>query len=288
MSVNRNVKFWILVSLFSLLFFIIRMIPSSVERFYNIVFISWDYYYRIVVGGAMYSLAAVGIAIRLVGVLTGLIVLALVWNNNRSFADFKKWIAFSIFLEGLYYLLLIPSPIWLFALAGTSTVSYTFGVSYLLQIIFTVPFLLVLTIKVLKNNGKQVDFQVLKWGIIAFSGYTASLWANSVFRWFDLIGAEGIGLFFKGTNAVPALNAFFLMSLAVIFAVIATFSITKQKRSAKKWLGLSLVMIGLHYSIYTIFSYLVGSLSSIWLYDIWTIPLLGLGLAILFDKPHQK
>ena len=44
----------------------------------------------------------------------------------------------------------------------------------------------------------------------------------------------GIEFFFIETKAVGALNALFFMSLAVIFAVLAAFSIVKQKGSAKK------------------------------------------------------
>ena len=123
----------------------------------------------------MYSLAAVGIAVRLVGVFIGLTVLFLVWNTDRNFVDFRRWIAFSFLLESLYYLLLIPSPIWLFALAAESNVSYTFGVSYLLQTIFTVPFMILLAVKVLKNREKPIGFQVWKWDSISFSGYVVAL-----------------------------------------------------------------------------------------------------------------
>ncbi len=287
-SADNKVKFWVLASLCFLLIWIIRLVPDSLGRFYNIVFLSGDYYYRAVVGGWMYSLAAIGIMSRLIAVTIGIVALFLVWRNNRSFFDVKRWVATALCLESLYFVLLIPSPIWLFALASENRISYTFGASYVLQIVFTAPFLAILAVKVLKQEKLSNSFQLWKWGGVAFSGYVIALWANSVLRWFDMISATGVQFFLTGTSVFGALNALVLMSLAVAFAIFGAFGLLKQRQSAKKWLGLSLLMVGLHYTIYVVFSYLSGTLNSIWLIDIWTIPLLGLGITFLLTKTKNK
>ena len=286
-SANKLIKIWIVVSLCALLIWIIRLVPDSLERFYNIVFVSWNYYNRAIVGGSMYSLAAVGIIARLVGAAIGLASLLMVWNNKRSILDLRKWVATALSLESLYYASLIPAIIWLFALAKQSTISYNFGISYLIQIVFTVPFLAILAFKLVKNGKKPFSLHLWKWIGIAFLGYVIALWANSVFRWFDMIATSGVQFFFTDVRVVGALNAIVFMSLAVVFAALSAFSLAKQKESARIWMGLSLTMVGLHYTIFVVFSYLVGTLNSIWLMDVWTVPLLGLGLTILFIKKNE-
>lgn len=283
-ATDGKAKFWVFVSLCSLLIWIGRLVPDSLGRFYNLVFVSWDYYYRAVVGGWMYSLAAIGIIARLTAVIIGLVVLLLVWRNRRSFFDVKRWVATALCLESLYYVLLIPSPIWLFALAIQSRISYTFGVSYVLQIAFTAPFLAILAVKVFKQEKTADKLQVWKWGGLAFCGYTMALWSNSVLRWVDMVSAAGVSFFFTGTSAFGALNAFVFMSLAVVFAVFGVFGLLKRRESAKKWLGLSLLMTGLHYTLYVVFAYFTETLNSVWLIDIWAIPLLGLGISMLIAK----
>lgn len=282
-TTDGKVKFWVFVSLCSLLIWIARLVPDSLGRFYNLVFVSWDYYYRAVVGGWMYSLAAIGIIARLIAVSIGLVVLFLVWRNRRSFFDFKRWVATALCLESLYYVLLIPSPIWLFALASQSRISYTFGVSYVLQIAFTAPFLAILAVKVFKQEKTADNFQVWKWGGLAFCGYTIALWSNSVLRWVDMVSAAGMA-FFSEVSGFGALNAFVFMSLAVAFAVFGVFGLLKQRESAKKWWGLSLLMTGLHYTLYVVFAYFTGTLNSVWLIDIWAISFLGLGISMLIVK----
>jgi hypothetical protein len=78
------------------------------------------------------------------------------------------------------------------------------------------------------------------------------------------------------------------MALAVVFAVVWAFSLIKKKEPMNRWLGLSLTMIGLHYTIYVITSYFLGTIKSVWLVEIWTIPVLGLGLTILLSRIFVK
>jgi hypothetical protein len=97
-----------------------------------------------------------------------------------------------------------------------------------------------------------------------------------------MVAQDGLAVFFSGITGVGALNAFVFMSLAVIFAIISMFGLVRKKlNSALKWAALSLVMVGLHYAIYVVYSYYVNTLGSVMLIDVWTIPLLGLGLALL-------
>lgn len=282
-SVGKNAKIWILIALLFLLVWIVRLVPNSLERFYNIIFIDWNFYYREVVGGWMYSLATVGLISRFFGVIIGIATLFLSWKRKNLF-EIRKWVATALFLESLYYLLLFPSPIWLLALGPTSNVYVTLAISYILQIIFTVPFLLLLAVKLFKTEVESFDKKVLKWAGVAFAAYIIALWSNSVLRWVDMILTEGIQFLFSGIISIGALNALVFMSFAVLFAIIGAYSLVRHKDTVRRWIALSLLMVGLHYTIFLVYSYMTNSLNSVWLVDIWTIPLIGLGLVTLKVK----
>lgn len=278
-------KSLIFVSLCSLLAWLLYWLPSSIERFYNVVFISVDYYS---LGRFwIYVPAGIGMIARFIGSILGLLSLVLIWKGSKSLFDLKKWIVGALVLESVYFASLIPSGVWLnTGLFGAFEGGFTnIGISYLLQVIFTVPFLVVLAFKV-KKYVKDSNFDSWKWIGFTFVGYVVALWSNSVLRWFDMVTADNLVMFFSGVSGIGALNAFVCMSLAVIFAVIGLFSfVYKKLGSAIRWVSLSLVMVGVHYVIYVVYSYFVNALNQIMLIDVWTIPFLGLGLVLLIkDK----
>ena len=144
-------------------------------------------------------------------------------------------------------------------------------------------------IKLYKYKGGSKGFEAWKWVSVAFVGYVASLWVNSVFKWIDMAVTEGFSLFFNGVNSLGALNAFILMSLALVFSFFSAFSLAKKDFSSSfKWLGITLVMVGLHYLIYVVYSYLVSMEAFLMLAEIWAIPLLGLGMVMLITKIDNK
>ena len=280
--IRRN-AFWIFVSLSSLLVWIIRWLPESVIRFYNIVFISWDYYPRVLVRGSMYTVAAIGMVSRLVAVILAIWSVYIIWRAKPKSISAKKILATSIGLEGFYYASLIPSILYLFALGSTQdSIFYSmFGVGYLLQVILTFPFLLILALKLYRTRSDSIQPTNLVG--ITFVGYIVALWANSVFHWFGLIVTEGLSSLFGETSSLLAWNALILMTLAVIFSIFAAFYLFKKGQESK-WVGLALTMVGLHFLIYLIFHFFTDSLISVWLTDIWAIGLLGLGLSTIKSK----
>ena len=91
MEFVRQKSLWILVSLISLLIWIFRWIPESFIRFYNIVFISWDYYPRVLVRGSMYTVAAIGMVSRLIAVILAIWGIYKIWRiKNYSFSTKKS------------------------------------------------------------------------------------------------------------------------------------------------------------------------------------------------------
>ncbi len=280
--IDRYVKSWILVSLGSLLVWIFYWLPSSLERFYNVIFISSDYYS--LNRFWIYMPVGIGMIARLFGVILGVLCLVLIWKGSRSLFELKKWVATALVLEGVYFASLFPSGVWLITgMFGEFESGFTtLGVSYLLQIVFTVPFLVILAFKVKNYVKDSAGFDGWQWVGFAFTGYVAALWSNTVLRWSDMVVADGLGVFLSGITGVGALNAFVFMSLAVVFAVVCAFYLMREKLGyAFRWLGLSLFMVGLHYLIYVVYSSYVDALSSVWLIDVWTVVFLGLGLTLL-------
>jgi hypothetical protein len=284
MDFLRRNAFWIFVSLSSLFVWIVRWIPESFVRFYNIVFISWDYYPRVLVRGSMYTIAAIGMVCRLLAVILAMWCIYTIWKTKTSSISTKKLLATSIGLESVYYASLIPSILYLFALGSThDSVFYSmFGVGYFLQVFFTFPFLLMLAIKFFKTDFDFLQStNLLK---LSFVGYIVALWANSVFHWFGLALTEGISFLWIEPNSLLGWNALILMTLAVIFSILGALNLSKKNRQASTYVGLTLTFVGLHFLIYLVFNVLNGSLISVWLTDIWAIGLLGLGLSIIKSK----
>lgn len=283
MEFIRKKSLWISVILTSLSIWIIRWIPESFIRFYNIVFISWDYYPRVLVRGSMYTVAAIGMVSRLLAVALAFWGIYTIWRKSKKSISTRRMFAISIGLESIYYASLIPSILYLFALGSTrNSVFYSmFGVGYFVQVILTVPFLLILAIKLYRLTSNS--FQSMKLVGIAFAGYIVALWANSVFHWLGLLFTEGLSFLFSDISSVLAWNSLVLMTLALISAIIAGIQLSKNNKLSN-WEGFALTLVGVHFLIYLLFNLITGTLNSVWLTDIWAIAFLGLGLSIIKPK----
>jgi hypothetical protein len=290
--IGRNIKIWILITLLSLLFWIIYWIPSSIERFFGFHGVSWIEFLQNG-GGEMFMImeisGAVGMIIRFAGVLIVIgIVLFLIWKGNKSPLEIKTWITSALILESIYYVLLLPSGLLMLGLGSgfdPRISNILLGIDFLLIVFLTAPFLLILAIKIYRTKFGENNFNGWIWISLTFVGYIASLWINSIMKWFDMLIVEGFSFFFIGPRALGMVNAFALMSLALIFAFVGAFSMIKQDfSSANKWVGLTLAIVGLHYLFFLLYSYFVNILSFVMLAEIWAIPLLGLGLTMLRKK----
>ena len=158
-----------------------------------------------------------------------------------------------------------------------------FGIGYLLQVILTFPFLLILAIKLYKSSSDT--FNSPKLVALTFVGYIIALWVNSVFHWIGLLVTQGPSILF-GESSILAWNALILMTLAVISSIIAGLYLSKNR--VPTWIGLALTLVGLHFLIYLIYHLLTDSLAAIWLTDIWAIGFLGLGISIMITKSSAE
>ena len=111
-----------------------------------------------------------------------------------------------------------------------------------------------------------------------------ALWFNSVFRWFDQIAVIGSEFLLRGATSWGFLVSLTAMSLAVVFAVPGAYHLAKNRGESVWWFGLSLVMIGVYYVVYVVYSAMSSNLDSAMQIDVWTLPFVGLGLALLRMK----
>ena len=275
---NRKIKILITITLFSLLLWITYWLIPSFNHFFNLVLGLPDQYSN----REWYFIPAhFGLIIRFLGVLFGLLSAFFIWIKNKTFSRIKSLIIVSLLMEAAYFISLLPSFWSLFSTFRATIL----GIAYFLQIIFTAPLLVVLALKIYKYNAHENKLKILKWSSVTFAGYIAALWVNSVFRWVDMLLIEGFSFLTSGIRAIGFFNAVVFMSLAVIFAIIgARYNGKEIEVTARKWISLSMVMVGLHYVIYLVYSYFVGALKFVPLVDIWTVPLLFLGLALLLSK----
>jgi hypothetical protein len=289
-SVGRWVKVWVFVSLVSLLLWLSYWLLPSFGRFLSMDGTPWAEVLRR--SGLMFTVMelswAVGTIARFFGVLVGIgILVILVLKPNKELYSMRKWIALALSIEAFYYgSVAFPSGLVLVGVgrSAASLNNFSLGIAYLLQGLFTVPFLAILAVKVGQYKKLKEGFRSMGLVGLAFAGYVVALWANVVFRWVDMVAIEGFGFFSIGLRTIGSLTAFIIMSLALIFSLVGAYSLAKRRGSALKWLGLALAMVGLYYLTYLLYSYYSNMMGWVWLVDVWTIPLLGLGITLLVTK----
>jgi hypothetical protein len=274
-------KLLIFASLISLFLFVLYWTWGSYENFFGWLLNLNQNTVRYVNNyGYIFWVGHIGLTLRLVGVFIGLLSFILIWYANKHSFRIQRLISVALLLEGFYFLLYFPfvERMW-----GPNT--YFLSVAYFLQILLTTPFLLILAKKVRNYQSESDKNNFWKWVSLAFLGYISALWINALFRWFDMARLEGVKLLFTGNIAFGFLNGAIFMTLALLFSIIAARSISKRDVvSSKKWIGLTLTMVGLHFVLYTIYSQIVQQMNYILLVDVWTIPFLLLGFSLLYEN----
>lgn len=276
-SVGRNVKVLVFASLCALMIWIALQLPADLTHLYNIIFNKPDIYNGNL---GMFVSAFIGLMARFFAVILAMVVGFVVWADLHVKWHTTQLIETALFLEGTYFVLLFPSGLWWLGV-GLNFL----GVAYLLEAACAGSTLLLLSFKV-RDFGKGNN--TLKWIGITIIGYTAALWFNSVFRWFDQIAVIGSTFLLRGATSWAFLVSMSAMTLGVIFAIIGTYFLAKNLGEAMPWLGLSVSMIGVYYVVYAAYSYTSGNLQTAMQLDIWTVPFVFLGIALLKTKVNKK
>ena len=276
-SVGHWTKVWVFASLSALLFWVVVTMGGSFVHFFNFIFGQPDLYTG---NPAMFLASHTGLIARFFGVILALAAGFMLWSvKSHSRKKLERMVEAALFLEGTYYILLLPSGLWWIGLG----VNFL-GIDYIVRAALVGIFLLVLSFKV-RDYTQGVN--LLKWIGIAIVAYISALWSNVVLGWFDMIAVIGSGFLFHGANSWGFLISLITMSLAVVFATAGAYLLSKNQGDALHWFGLSLSMIGLNCIIYLAYSFLSGTLSPASSIDVWTLPFLGLGITLVRSKTSK-
>lgn len=221
--------------------------------------------------GIVFWVGHIGLTARIIGVALGILSLMLFIFRIIPSARIRKFVSLALILESVYFISYIPNTPYLWR-SGFSGAFYL-GLGYFIQFLLVSPVLAVLAYKTIKYEQSLKDHSFWKWAGLAFIVYVSALWVNSMVRWFDM-----------GIISIEFVNSALFMSLAIVFSISAAYYLNKLETRAIKWMGLAFIMIGLHYTIYLINLYSLGMLNFALLADIWTIPLLFLGISLVIGK----
>lgn len=278
-KISGSAKIGVVVILISLLIYVCYILRGS----FGILFgylnnVAGDVEY-VRFTGPVFWFGFVGLTARLIGLVLALIAVFLLWIKSWPFLGVKKLVSAALLLEGINFVCLIPS-LWFLLRPNTIIFTPSLGYGYLIQILFTVPFLWALAYQVLKYQNSNQKSRLLKVAGVAFVGYTVALVTNEVSRWASMVSAESLR-FIAGIHAVGFYNALAFMPFAIAFATAGAYRLFQQKElSAIKWFGASLTIIGLNYAVYIAYSYVVNTLNTLPLVDVWAVSMLGLGIAL--------
>jgi hypothetical protein len=222
----------------------------------------------------------IGNGIRLTGVLLALLSAYLVWvAKTHQFSDIKGYLSVAIFFEGMYFLSLLPiSTIGVFRWRAPVLM-----IGFVLQILLVSPVLTFFSLKIWRYT-EPVRTNLLKWGKISAISYLIGIWINNVFRWFSMTSSTGIQFLLTGITSLGFLSTIVTLSFALILAVAGINMLPKKKGLGTKMLALALIVLGLHFVIYILYSAYTNILSYVILVEIWPITLLGLGLSMLRNE----
>ena len=221
-----------------------------------------------------------GLVLRFLGVSIALVSIYLVWGPKAlPFPSIRKKVAFAVLFEGIYFLSYLPITIYYL---GLGFVPMLF-VGYLFQIIAVFPLLAVLSLKIWRYNNSAIT-NLSTWISVAAIGYLANIWISNVFRWLSMVEIAGLTFLFQGISAFGFLNSIVTLSLSLIFAIAGCYYLLNKddRKLSTKLFGIALILLGLHFIIYILYSVVVGaSIYSVLVIEVWPVTVLGLGLSML-------
>jgi len=281
---NRWVKIWAIISLLSLSVWASYPLRSSYIFIYSLIIEGQSSY--VARQGIAFWTGVIGYHARFIAGLAGAIAIAFLSRKAKDSEKLNKILALVMVLEASYFILLLPYFQYLLSFAY-AVQSLFLAYSYVVQPLVAAPFLFILAYKIWNCDETRKSSSIWKWTGIAFVGYILALWSNITFgRWFDMIYTEGLAFLENINVSIGFFTSTLLMTLALVFAAYAAFLLFKRRQlKARLHVGVAFVLVGFHYFFYAAYCFYVGlSFDWLMLVDIWAIPLLGLGIAIIPNK----
>ncbi|MGQ9538154.1 MAG: hypothetical protein ACUVTE_01000 [Candidatus Bathycorpusculaceae bacterium] len=207
-----------------------------------------------------------------------------------------RWV---VFLEGVYWLTLLPSAIWGFQFNGFNVpkevLIVSTGVPCLVESTVTPTFLFLLFAKLSPRNPIE---NKIKWGLASGTAYIFVFWFNYSMQWFA--EAKRSGFNFITSNIVNAF-AFTITVLGLLGLAFGSLYYTiryrKRKQFSLKSVGLITTIFGFYFDIIFILWRLFGSPTgwNMWhaffIYhnvDLWILFLPATGLPLFLIHKNQE
>jgi hypothetical protein len=247
--------------------------------------------YSLIMGYLTDYSAFFGLAVRVVGASYALLSAFQILKDQTNLLSVKDKISKTLLLEGIYFLSLIPAIYLLLGFSALIPEANIFlSLQLLTQILLISPLLILLSRKVKMYNSSVSTPSILKLAAISCLSYVVALWGNYMFKWVGMMAeARALGdpnwLQF-GIRVLGLQNTVIILSLSVVFAIIGALKILRKGIGNKtmKWWGFSLIFLSTHFIIYVFYVASVGFWDAILYGEVWTIPLLGLGIYLLLKN----
>ena len=247
----------------------------------------------------------IGLVIRFIGSLTATSAICYYFINKGLSANITyKVLKIVLIAEALYWFTFITSGIWGFTPIFDSILGASFNIMSVSFILSTgipclfeaivLPFALIKIVTYLSSNKSERG--IIKWGLIAGTGYIFVWWLNNTGLWINAIIIKGSQYLTNyPINMISFISTIFgLLLLGIIAIIFSKKSIgTEQIELLNfKIVGSIIIFTGLYF----LWNYLAGivygsELWSVWYawflghnLDLWALSLPLLGIAILFKK----
>ncbi len=244
---------------------------------------------------AVYSMefsAFFGSTIRLVGASLALISAYTIWRSKPGFFQkVKGKVSQTLVLEGVYFLSFVPSIV--FAL-GFIDIPYVnrlgIAIAYSVKIALTFPFLITLSL-MMKNRKFNVNEQLaIRLSVFSGFAYVVALWMGHTTEWAEIVVTNGIQYVLRPPQCIPFISLICTFPLSVALAMAGTVPMFRKvhPQIGLRWWGLSLILMALHFMLYSVYSLSFLGLDFFLLYasrdEIWVIAALGLGIYLATRK----
>ena len=290
-TVSRCSKFWILATITSLALYDLYWLRNTYNWLYvrlqenqpDLLAVYPNFYIDHVAG-------AVANTLRLVGVILLFVAAYFAWGRKKqSFIGVKKYVGTALLLEAIYWLAILPYNI---QSVFRSRIPLLLYVGYIIEILTIATLLIALSIKAWEYKANARN-NLIKWGCIAGTSYIFGLWINNLFRWLSMSGLFGATdpritvNILSGISSLGFLNTAITLSLSLALSIAGSYIliIHKNRKLGIRLLGLAVLLFGLHFALYVLYSWFAPNA---WLFllltEIWPIPLIGLGIGLLRGK----
>jgi hypothetical protein len=201
-------------------------------------------------------------------------------RGNARFLGRLRW---ALILQAVFSLLLVPASIHhlVGVVSGWFMVDVFVGLSYLVQALLIAPPLLMLSQKL---RNPQDYGPIKKWVTIAAPAFVFAFYFKYLCLWIDSLNPMGPQQATAATM-LGAANCFTTLLVAGAVTVAACVSLMREKSVWEPLAGVSLVLVGIFFIIFTITAVFVPVYASFWyLTDFWMVTLLILGIAYYKSK----